>query len=104
MLVRQEELSEMLPSLSNMQKTICGQLPTAEKDYIFKKRADDIGSTALAPLRSENNIIGLIAIGNRDPEYYRSSMNTLFLNFIAEALACLFTKFKVQGELEPTLS
>jgi uncharacterized protein YigA (DUF484 family) len=35
----------------------------------------------------------MLSIGNRDPQYYRSSMGTLFLSYIAEVLNRLLPKY-----------
>lgn len=80
------ELEKNLPSLLNNQRAVCGQLDESEQRFIFENKAEQVGSTAVSPLRIDNQLLGFLAIGNRDPQYYRSSMNTLFLNFIAEAL------------------
>ncbi|RYZ78093.1 MAG: DUF484 family protein [Moraxellaceae bacterium] len=62
-----------------------------EMQFIFGKYADEIGSVATVPL-IHGNAFGLLAIGNRDPHYYRSSMGTLFLGYIAEVLNRILPK------------
>ncbi len=66
-------------------KTICGDLPKNEIAFLFPNHAKDIGSAAVVPL-IHGNCFGLLAVGNNDPHYYRSSMGTLFLSYIGEAL------------------
>ncbi len=66
-------------------KASCGQMDNDIVDYIFPGKADEIGSVATVPL-IHGNSFGLLAIANRDPQYYRSSMGTLFLGYIAEVL------------------
>lgn len=72
------------PLLKN-NRAMCGTLGDAELQFLFGKDADHIGSVATVPL-IHGNAFGLLAIGNRDPHYYRSSMGTLFLGYIAEVL------------------
>ena len=72
-------------------RAICGTLGQKEMQFIFGKYADEIGSVATVPL-VHGNAFGLLAIGNRDPHYYRSSMGTLFLGYIAEVLNRLLPK------------
>ncbi len=88
-LVEQSQVDEYLPKIIKNRRAICGQLDKSEKDFIFGSKASEIGSTAIAPLYFENQTIGAIAIANRDPDFYRSSMNTLFLNYIADILSRL---------------
>src|SRR5690606_37875789 len=72
------------PLLKN-NRAMCGTLGDEELRFLFGKHADEIGSVATVPL-VHGNAFGILAIGNRDPHYYRSSMGTLFLGYIAEIL------------------
>jgi uncharacterized protein YigA (DUF484 family) len=92
-LVDAEQISLHLPKIINNRRAICGQFNDREKAFIFESKACEIGSAAIAPLYFENRTIGAIAIANRDPDYYRSSMNTLFLNFIADVLSRLLINY-----------
>lgn len=84
---------EHLGSIIHNPRAICGQLDDEEKKFIFERNSNAIGSTAIAPLKVNNQLLGLLAIANRDPDYYRSSMNTLFLNFIADVLGRLLSSY-----------
>jgi uncharacterized protein YigA (DUF484 family) len=86
-LINQEMAEENLPSIIHNRRAICGQLSETEQAFIFKNNASSIGSTAITPLIVDNRLLGILAIANKDPNYYRSSMNTLFLNFIADVLS-----------------
>lgn len=74
-------------------KAICGQLNKNEQKFVFGDNAHHIGSTAMSQLKVDNELIAILAIGNRDVNYYRASMNTLFLNFIAEVLSRTLKKY-----------
>jgi len=87
------EAEENLGSIIHNPRAICGQIDTKEKSFIFDGNGSAIGSTALAPLKIDSRLLGLLAVGNPDPDYYRSSMNTLFLNFIADALSRLLSPY-----------
>lgn len=67
------------------QKAFCGQLANEEKAYLFGEQAPLVASAALVPLM-HGTCYGLLVVGNRDANYYRSSMGTLFLSYIAEVL------------------
>ena len=44
-----------------------------------------MGSSAVATLEHQG-LHGVLAIGSRDPQHYKSSVGTLFLSYIAEVL------------------
>lgn len=81
-----------LGALLKSNRAMCGTLGDKELQYIFGKHASDIGSVATVPL-VHGPAFGLLAIGNRDPDYYRSSMGTLFLSYIGEVLNRLLPKY-----------
>ncbi len=92
-IVDRELVTESLSSVIHNHRTVCGQLDLRERQFIFPKNYEEIGSSAIAPLRFENHYLGLLAIANRDPNHYRSSMNTIFLNFIADVLSRQLPEF-----------
>ncbi len=79
-----EARKHIAPLLKN-NRAMCGTLGEGELQFLFGDNAGQIGSVATVPL-VHGNAYGLLAIGNRDPHYYRSSMGTLFLGYIAEVL------------------
>lgn len=66
-------------------RTVSGGINLSEYEFLFDDDASHIGSAALTIL-SHGNIIGVLAIGNQDPNHYHSSMGTLFLGYIGEVL------------------
>ncbi len=86
------EARENIPALLKTNRAFCGALGPKETTFIFGDDASDIGSAATVPLL-HGTTFGLLAIGSRDPEYYRSSMGTLFLGYIAEALNRLLPRY-----------
>lgn len=66
-------------------RIVSGGLDKEEIQFLFDQDANEIGSAAIAVL-SHSSIAGVLAIGNPDPDYYNSSMGTLFLGHIAEVL------------------
>jgi len=88
-LVEVEQVNQYLPEIFNNRRPLCGQFGVREREFIFPSKSSDIGSIAIAPLHFENRTIGIIAIANRDPNFYRSSANTLFLSFVADVLSRL---------------
>jgi len=83
-------LQECIPSLSAKVKIFCGQLTDKEKHTLFGDAATLVHSAAVVPLMVGKERLGVLAIGNQDPQYYRSSMDTLFLSHIADIFSqCL---------------
>src|SRR5690606_16312545 len=72
------EARDNLGAVLKNNRAMCGTLGKKELGFIFGKHADEIGSVATVPL-VHGAAFGLLAIGNRDAQYYRSSMGTLFL-------------------------
>ncbi len=83
--ITSQTAKDNIASLLRGNRAFCGTLGDQEKSFIFGEAANQVGSAATVPL-VHGSTIGLLAIGNRDPKYYRSSMGTLFLGYIAEVL------------------
>ncbi len=83
---------EHVGALLKNSRAVCGTLGAKEQEFLFGEHASEIGSVAVVPLM-HGSAFGLLAIGNRDPQYYRSSMGTLFLGYIAEVLNRLLPKY-----------
>ena len=80
-----EEINRGAGHLLRRGNALCGQFEKSELETLFPDFSKSVASAAIAPLASAGPI-GVLAIGNRDPDYYRSSMGTLFLSYIAEVL------------------
>ena len=87
-IIPQVTLSKNIPGLVKNNRPVLGVLRPEEQDYIFGDASSKIKSTAIVPIKSDQ-IDALLAIGNKDPEYFQARMGTLFLNFIADVLARL---------------
>ncbi len=66
-------------------KAVCGVLRGEELSFLFGKHADHIGSAALVPVCPGTGQ-GVLAIASKDPQHFKSSMGTLFIDFIVEVL------------------
>ncbi|MFL0811119.1 MAG: DUF484 family protein [Agarilytica sp.] len=73
-------------------KSVAGGIDVKEIEYLFDDDAPNVGSAALTVL-SHGNLIGVLAIGNQDPNHYNSSMGTLFLAYIGEILNRLLPRY-----------
>lgn len=86
-----QEARSSLGRILSSNKIVCGNFGRDELDFLFPEQAEEVGSAAVMPL-IETRCFGLIAIGNKDPDYYRSSMGTIFLSYIGEVLNRLLPK------------
>ena len=74
-------------------KTVCGALREHELNFLFgADQGKEVGSTAIVTL-NHLGLHGVLAIGSRDPQHYKSSVGTLFLNYIADVLSRLLPRF-----------
>mgnify|MGYP003700472757 FL=1 len=80
-----DEAQNQVGTLLRTNRAICGVLRDEELAFLFGDQAEKVGSVAAVTL-NHGSTFGILAIGNADPHYYRSSMGTLFLTYIAEVL------------------
>jgi hypothetical protein len=80
-----EKANERVGTLMGANRAVCGILREDEMMFLFGERGRQVGSVAAVPLRYDS-LYGILAVGNRDPNFYKSSMGTLFLSYIAEIL------------------
>lgn len=70
-------------------KAFCGVLRPKELAFLFgEEQAERIQSAAVVMLE-HNGIQGVLAVGSDDQQHYSSSMDTLFLTYLADVLARL---------------
>jgi len=77
--------NQAIGGLLRSNRATCGVLRDEELAFLFEEQASAIKSVAVVPLNN-GNTFGVLAIGSSDPLYYKSSMGTLFLSYIAEVL------------------
>ncbi|QQD18941.1 DUF484 family protein [Spongiibacter nanhainus] len=66
-------------------KGVCGVLRGEELSFLFGRAADHIGSAALIPIHP-GGMQGVLAIASKDPQHFKSSMGTLFLDYIGDVI------------------
>ncbi|RLA35531.1 MAG: DUF484 domain-containing protein [Gammaproteobacteria bacterium] len=64
----------------------CGQVRDAQRDFLFGKETDEIGSAALIPL-GEKSAMGFLAIGSGDADRFHPGMSIDFLSRLGELVA-----------------
>lgn len=77
--------SDAIRNLVRHGKSLCGVLRGTEMQALFGGQISE-GSAAVAPLAIDGSVVGVIAVGHRDVEYYQAGDGTLFLDYIAEVI------------------
>lgn len=78
------EAQQAIGGLLGSGKTHCGALRPHELSFLFgEEESSEVGSAAVVALNQQQ---GVLAIGSRDPQHYKSSLGTLFLSHVAEVL------------------
>ena len=92
------EAQHAIRSIISNSGAICGCFRPHELAFLFNDPDTPVRSAAVAPL-GEDNSLGILAVGNRNPDHYHSTIGTLFLNYITEVLnICLPRLLQHQGE------
>lgn len=77
-----------LGNLATSPSAISGSLAKAELKALFGDHAESVGSSAIQPFHYGRHQ-GLIVLGSRDPNRYKSTIGTLFLGYVGEVIARL---------------
>ena len=64
----------------------CGQIRDSQRDFLFGRETDEIGSAALIPL-GEQSEIGFLAIGSADSDRFHPGMSIDFLGRLGDLVA-----------------
>lgn len=91
--VNSAEAHQAIGGLLANGKAVSGNLRDHELDFLFgADQRKEVGSSAVATLDYQG-LQGVLAIGSRDPQHYKSSVGTLFLSYIAEVLGRVVPRF-----------
>lgn len=88
-LMTERAVAQAWPAVVDEHKCWCGAV---EPDVAQRMLGDDAaaaGSIAIAPLLQRDRLIAVMVLIAEDSEYFRSSMDTLFLNHVAEVTSRL---------------
>ena len=64
----------------------CGQVRDSQRDFLFGKETDEVGSAALVPLGKKSEI-GFLAIGSADADRFHPGMSMDFLSRLGDLVA-----------------
>ncbi len=77
------EMQHQLTQPFGRKDAFCGQLSQEHMELYFND-APELGSMAASLLKND---LGILAIGHREADYFKSSMDTLFLSFVSEVIS-----------------
>lgn len=80
-----EQIRALFAHVLKAGRPICGRLQSAQLEFLFGSRRQEIGSSALLPLGSHGDL-GMLAMGSRDPQRFHPAQSTDFLRHVADLL------------------
>lgn len=89
--IDESSASEYVGSLMRATEPTLGVLRPAEQNFLFRHANDKVHSAAVLAVRKDE-LIALLAIGSEDADYFKSGLGTLFIGFVADALALLLPR------------
>lgn len=84
--IHSSEQQRHIHRLFKGRRALCGQLSETDMSALLGNQDTETQSIAAAQIRGRDNL-GVLAIASKDATYYRSSMDTLFLDYIADIIA-----------------
>lgn len=96
--ITRHEADEILGSLLLGNKALCGRFRESQLQLLFPNAAH-IGSAAIIPLRHEG-LLGALAIGSKDIDYFENGMGSLFLSYISDTLSRMLPPLLKTGPKE----
>lgn len=84
-----ENMRQRFPSLFRQRHVVCQQVDEEVAALLFPEHNKRVRSAALCPVRYDNQVVGILALGNHSREHFSDDMDTLFLDFIADVLGTL---------------
>jgi hypothetical protein len=88
-----QEAQQSIKGILSSSRAICGTLRPQEMSFLFPEQTRQIGSAAVAPL-GNGELVGVLAVGSYDPNYYRANMGTMFLTYVGDILNVVLPRFQ----------
>jgi uncharacterized protein YigA (DUF484 family) len=85
-IARDDESVNAFATFLNGSGPRCGQVRDAQRDFLFGKETDEVGSTALIPLGRKSEL-GFLAIGSFDADRFHPGMSIDFLGRVGDLVA-----------------
>jgi uncharacterized protein YigA (DUF484 family) len=82
-------LKKKFTDVFRLKRTHCGAISEEQTQYLFPQQGKNIKSTALCPVISNDDVLALIAFGNKSDNYFNVNLDTLFLDFIGHVVGAV---------------
>lgn len=82
-----QQIQQQAGRLISKDRIFCGILKEEESRFLFADHVDRVGSAAILPLYSHDQLVAILAIANEDENYYRNNMSTVLLEHIGQVIA-----------------
>ena len=89
-IAKDEQIRALFSHVLKPGRPVCGRLQSAQLEFLFGERREEIGSSALLPLGSQGDL-GMLAMGSKDPQRFHPAQSTDFLRHVAELLTSAIT-------------
>jgi uncharacterized protein YigA (DUF484 family) len=83
---REDEALKAFETFLSTHNPRCGQVRDVQRDFLFGKQTDEVGSAALVPLGKKSEI-GFLAIGSVDVNRFHPGMSIDFLKRLGQLVA-----------------
>ena len=87
-----DKLASEFSDVFRLRRTHCGAIDKDSIAKLFGANAAKVGSTALCPIMHDSEIIALLALGNQSEDYFNTSLDTLFLDFVGHVVGAILAK------------
>lgn len=81
--VTEVEVQDQLVRHFGRKQAFCGQLSDDQMELFFHEKSK-VGSMAACLLKND---LGILSIGHKDDDYFKSNMDTLFLDYLSEIVS-----------------
>ncbi len=81
--ITEVEMQHQLVRHFGQKHAFCGQLSDDQMELFFQEKTA-VGSMAACLLRND---LGILALGHKQEDYFKSNMDTLFLNYVSEIVS-----------------
>jgi uncharacterized protein YigA (DUF484 family) len=70
----------------------CGQIRDSQRDFLFHRDSDEVGSAVLVPL-GHGSELGFLAVGSKDRDRFHPGMSIDFLTRLGDLIAGSLKRF-----------
>ena len=88
---RGDDITKSFKTFFESARPRCGQIRDVQRDFLFGKNTDEVGSVALVPLGPKSTY-GLLAIGSADSDRFHPAMRTDFLARIGDLVSAALAR------------